>query len=62
MPWLHTVTVAVKDCHDLTLAGPLTPVTTRSARSPTPSRPPTWTLLSSRASCSTPSVSTAAAR
>ncbi|PTL75728.1 hypothetical protein DAT35_53805 [Vitiosangium sp. GDMCC 1.1324] len=61
-PWLHTFTVAVKLWPLPTLAGPLTSLTTRSARLPTPSRPPTRTLLSSRNSCSTQVVSTAAAR
>ncbi|WNG52694.1 hypothetical protein F0U60_31945 [Archangium minus] len=62
MPWLHTVTVAVNWYPGLTLAGPLTSVTTRSDRWPTPIRLPTRMLLSSRNSCSTRFVSTAAAR
>ncbi|WNG52697.1 hypothetical protein F0U60_31960 [Archangium minus] len=62
MPWLHTFTLAMKLCPGSTLAGPLTSLTTRSDRLPTPIRPPTRTLLSSRSSCSTHVVSTAAAR
>ncbi|WNG52693.1 hypothetical protein F0U60_31935 [Archangium minus] len=62
VPWLHTFTVAVKVCPFSTLAGWLTSVTTRSDRCPTPIRPPTWTLLSSRSSHSVQLVSTAAAR
>ncbi|WNG52698.1 hypothetical protein F0U60_31965 [Archangium minus] len=62
VPWLHTFTVAVKPCPYWTLAGPLTSLTTRSDRWPTPSRSPTWTLLSSRSSYSTHVVSTAATR
>ncbi|WNG42243.1 hypothetical protein F0U61_31995 [Archangium violaceum] len=59
---MHTFTVAVKPCPYSTLAGPLTSLTTRSDRWPTPIRPPTRMLLSSRSSCSTHVVSTAAAR
>ncbi|WNG52695.1 hypothetical protein F0U60_31950 [Archangium minus] len=62
VPWLHTFTVAVNCCPYPTLAGPLTSLTTRSDRLPTPITPLTWTLLSSRSSCSTRLVSTAAAR
>ncbi|WNG42241.1 hypothetical protein F0U61_31970 [Archangium violaceum] len=62
MPWLHTVTEAVNCCPNPTLAGLVTPVTTRSERLPTPIRPPTRMLLSSRSSGSAQFVSTAAAR
>ncbi|PTL75726.1 hypothetical protein DAT35_53795 [Vitiosangium sp. GDMCC 1.1324] len=62
MPWLHTFTEAVKLWLLPTLAGALTSLTTRSDRLPTPIRLPTRALLSSRSSCSTQVVSTAAAR
>ncbi|PTL75730.1 hypothetical protein DAT35_53820 [Vitiosangium sp. GDMCC 1.1324] len=62
VPWLHTFTLAVKLCPLCTLAGPLTSLTTRSARWPTPIGSLTRTLLSSRSSCSIQVVSTAAAR
>ena len=62
VPWLHTFTEAVKFWPGSTLAGASTALTTRSDRSPTPSRPSTWMLLSSRSSCSMPVVSTMAAR
>ncbi|WNG42242.1 hypothetical protein F0U61_31975 [Archangium violaceum] len=59
---MHTFTVAVNCCPWLALVGPRTSLTTRSDRLPTPIKPPTRTLLSSRSSCSTHVVSTAAAR
>ena len=45
MPWLHTVTWAVRGWPGRTLAGPVTAVTTKSDRWPTPTRPPTLLLL-----------------
>src|SRR4051812_34699243 len=50
VPWLHTVTVAVKELPGTTLAGPLTALTTKSGPLPTPIRPPASELLLSMSS------------
>src|SRR5512143_1290687 len=50
VPWLHTLTWAVKPCPGVALAGPTTSVTMKSGWWPTPTRVPASVLLSSRSS------------